>query len=130
VDLCLCALLNFPQSGIVGTSNEGEEFRWNRLQAKAHVRATLLDDCFDLPARHLRSHSITLNQHIDGIAIVIVGRSGVVIGAGNLDTSTGTALDILNDCTLAANDVGTGRGGDRHTNRLLLEKGGVSFPIA
>jgi hypothetical protein len=42
-----------------------------------------------------------------------------------LHTGTSAALDILNNGTLATNDVGAGRGRDRDTDRLLIKENGL-----
>jgi hypothetical protein len=97
VDLGLRALLDLAQLRIVCTSNEGEELGRDGLQPQTHVGAPFLDNRLNLAARHLRRHSITLNQDINGIIVVLLERGTVVIGAGNLHTGTSAGLNILNN---------------------------------
>jgi hypothetical protein len=96
VNLSLCALLNLTQLRIVCTGNEGEELWGDGLQAQAHVRTAFLDNRLNLPACHLRSHSITLNQDINCIVVVLLERRTVTISAGDLHTGTSAGLNVLN----------------------------------
>ena len=106
MDLRHGALFNFSQIGIVGTRDEREELGRDRLESEAHVRGTLLYNCFDFPTGHLCSNRITLNKHINGVTIVDITRSRI-IDTGHLHAGTGTLLDVLDNGTLPSDDVRT-----------------------
>ena len=119
MDLGFRTLLDVSKVGVVSTRNEGEEFGRDSLESQAHVGASLLHDGLDLSAGHFGGNGVTFDQNIDCVGVIIILASSRVLGTGDLDACASPLLDVLNNRSLATDDVRASRRGNRNKNGLL-----------
>lgn len=117
--LSLGTLLDLIQVCIVGTGNEWEKLRRDIFQAQIDIGCPFLDDCLYLPARHLSCNGIAFNQDVNRDTVVVVLANTRLLSSGNLHPCASSLLNVLDDRTLAADNVRSSRRWDGDANRLL-----------
>lgn len=127
LDANVTAILVRVDARVVGTSQEGVVLGRDVLQAEVDAGSALVDNALNLLLGQRSCDSITLNDNVDGSAVIILESASLLL-LGNLNTCAGALADTLDSSTLATNDVGADRSGDSDLGGLLDSVSQVLFP--